>query len=91
MSQKRKIVILMLHLQHGGIERQTILFANQLVNKYDVEIISVYSMKKEPAYEVDSRIKIKYLIDDAPNKKEFLDAVKHFKVMLILKEGIKKF
>ena len=89
MSQKRKIVILMLHLQHGGIERQTILFANQLVNKYDVEIISVYSMKKEPAYEVDSRIKIKYLIDDAPNKKEFLDAVKHFKVMLILKEGMK--
>ena len=79
----------MLHLQHGGIERQTILFANQLVNKYDVEIISVYSMKKEPAYEVDSRIKIKYLIDDAPNKKEFLDAVKHFKVMLILKEGMK--
>ncbi len=89
MSQKRKIVILMLHLQHGGIERQTILFANQLVNKYDVEIISVYSMKKEPAYEVDSRIKVKYLIDDAPNKKEFLDAVRHFKVMSILKEGMK--
>ncbi len=89
MSKKRKIVILMLHLQHGGIERQTILFANQLVNKYDVEIISVYSMKKEPAYKVDSRIKIKYLIDDAPNKKEFLDAVRHFKVMLILKEGMK--
>ena len=54
MSQKKKIVILMLHLQHGGIERQTILFANELVNKYDVEIISVYSMKTEPAYEVDS-------------------------------------
>lgn len=89
MSKKRKIVILMLHLQHGGIERQTILFANQLVNKYDVEIISVYSMKKVPAYKVDSRIKIKYLIDDAPNKKEFLDAVRHFKVMLILKEGMK--
>lgn len=89
MSQKKKIVILMLHLQHGGIERQTILFANELVNKYDVEIISVYSMKTEPAYEVDSRIKIKYLIDDAPNKKEFLDAVKHFKVMSILKEGMK--
>ena len=62
MSQKKKIVILMLHLRHGGIERQTILFANELVNKYDVEIISVYSMKTEPAYEVDSRIKIKYLI-----------------------------
>lgn len=89
MSQKKKIVILMLHLQHGGIERQTILFANELVNKYDVEIISVYSMKTEPAYEVDSRIKIKYLIDDAPNKKEFLDAVRHFKVMSILKEGMK--
>lgn len=89
MSQKKKIVILMLHLRHGGIERQTILFANELVNKYDVEIISVYSMKTEPAYEVDSRIKIKYLIDDAPNKKEFLDAVKHFKVMSILKEGMK--
>lgn len=89
MNSKRKIVILMLHLQHGGIERQSILFANQLAKKYDVEIISVYSMKKDPAYKVDDKIKIKYLIDDAPNKKEFMDAVKHFKIISIIREGLK--
>ena len=72
----KKITILLLHMQYGGIEKQTISFANELCKKYDVEIISAYSMKKKPAYEVNKKIKIKYLIDDAPNRAEFKNAIK---------------
>ena len=72
----KKIVLLLLHLQHGGIEKQTITFANELSKKYDVEIISTYSMRKTPAYDVNSNIHIKYLMDDAPNRDEFKSAVK---------------
>jgi len=48
-----KITILMLHLQFGGIEKQTITFANELSKKYDVKIISTYSMNSKPAYEIN--------------------------------------
>lgn len=51
----KKITILLLHMQHGGIEKQTISFANELSKKYNVEIISAYSMKKDPAYEVNQK------------------------------------
>ena len=78
---KKKITLLLLHLQFGGIEKQTITFANELSKKYDVEIISAYSMKTKPAYEVNENIKIKYLIDDAPNRNEFKEAVKNKKII----------
>ena len=71
----KKITILLLHMQHGGIEKQTITFANELIKRYNVEIISVYSMKKNPAYEVDEKVKITYLIDDAPNRNELKTAI----------------
>ena len=85
----KKITILLLHMQHGGIEKQTISFANEICKKYNVEIISTYSMKKKPAYEVNPKIKITYLIDDAPNKAEFKDAIKSKNVLKIIKESLK--
>lgn len=85
----KKITILMLHLRYGGIEKQTILFANQLCKKYNVEIISVYSMKEKPAYELDKKIRIKYLIDDAPNRNEFKKELKSVHLFKTLKEGKK--
>ena len=85
----KKITILLLHMQYGGIEKQTISFANELCKKYDVEIISAYSMKKKPAYEVNKKIKIKYLIDDAPNRAEFKNAIKSKNIIKIIKEAVK--
>ena len=85
----KKITILMLHLQHGGIEKQTITFANLLCQKYKVEIISVYSMKKQPAYEINKKINIKYLIDDYPNRDEFKSKLKKMKLISTFKEGTK--
>lgn len=85
----KKITILLLHMQYGGIEKQTISFANELSKKYKVEIISAYTMKKEPAYEVSPKIKIKYLIDDKPNREEFKKAIKNKNILKIIKQGVK--
>ena len=85
----KKITILMLHLQHGGIEKQTITFANELCKKYKVEIISVYSMKKEPAYEIDKRINIQYLINGYPNREVFKNSLKKGRFITTFKEGTK--
>ena len=46
-------------------------------------------MKKKPAYDVNSKIKIKYLIDDAPNRKEFKNAVKNKNIINLIKEAFK--
>lgn len=89
LNKRRKIILLMLHLQHGGIEKQTAIFVNELAKKYDVEVICIYSMNKKPAYEIDERVRIRYLIDGAPNKKEFLFALKRLRIPSIIKEGVK--
>ena len=85
----KKITILMLHLLHGGIEKQTISLANQLCQYYEVEIVSTYSMLSKPAYTVDDRVKIKYLMDDKPNRQEIKEAIKSKKLIQIIKQGFK--
>lgn len=85
----KKITILMLHLQHGGIEKQTIALANELCNNYDVQIISTYNMLKEPAYKVDDKIEIKYLIEDKPNREEMKAAIKSKNIVQMIKQAIK--
>lgn len=85
----KKITILLLHLQHGGIEKQTVNLANCFSEHYAVEIISVYSMGMPPAYPIDPRISVRYLIDDAPNRDEFKAAVNSKNPLRILKEGFK--
>lgn len=85
----KKISILMLHLQHGGIEKQTISFANQLSKYHDVEIISFYSMNAEPSYAVDPAVKLRYLYDGAPNRDEIKAAIKGKNPLAIFKEGLK--
>ncbi|MBR5453942.1 MAG: glycosyltransferase [Clostridia bacterium] len=63
--------------------------ANTLCSHYRVELITVYSMGKTPAYPVDPRVKIRYLIDDKPNRSEFKAAVKKLNPIKIIKEGIR--
>jgi len=85
----KKISILLLHLQHGGIEKQTVNLANTLCGHYSVELITVYSMGKKPAYPIDPRVTVRYLIDDKPNRAEFKAAVKKLNPIKIIKEGIR--
>ncbi|MFV0274642.1 MAG: glycosyltransferase [Bacilli bacterium] len=84
-----KIVFVTLHLGYGGIEKAVCDQANILSKKYDVEIICVYKMFDNPIFEINEKVKIKYLINDKQNKDQFMKAVKSFQVLKILKEGIK--
>lgn len=86
---QNKITFLMLHLGYGGIESATVNTANALSDKYKIEIISFYKMKQEITKNLNKNIKVKYIYNKEPNKKEFLDAIKSFKIGKIIKEGIK--
>ena len=79
----------MLHLQHGGIEKQTITLANELSRDYEVEIISTYSMNNPPAYEISDRVKVKYLMDTHPNRKEIAQAIKEKNIFAFIKQLIR--
>ncbi len=85
----KKISILSLHLSYGGIERAIVSLANYLCNYYNVEIACTYKINEESSFKLDKKVKVKYLTDVVPNKKEFKEALKSFKLITALKEGIK--
>ena len=66
----KKVTILALHLGYGGIENAVSTLANTLSSKYEVEILSVYRVYNDPVYELKDNIKIKYISNIKPNKKE---------------------
>ena len=86
-----KITILALHLGYGGVEKTIASLSNILINRYDVEIISVYKLYDNPAFDIDKRVKITYLLEQSlsPNKKQLKDAIKSKHIVNIIKEGYK--
>ena len=85
----KKVTILSLHLGYGGIEKCVSSLANMLVDNYEVEIATVYKLYEEPSFYIDPRVKIIYLTDVIPNKKDFKDALKNHKIITTIKEGKK--
>lgn len=85
----KKISILSLHMGYGGIEKSIAALANLLVNKYEVEIACSYKLYDNPVFELDSRVKVKYLTKVKPNKRDFKKAVKDKNLINIIKEGLK--
>lgn len=86
----KKITIMALHLGYGGVEKAISDFANTISEDYDVEIVSTYKLYDAPINKLNNNIRIKYLIKDLkPNREEFMDALKHFKIFTVFKEGIK--
>ena len=61
-DKMKKVAILSLHLGYGGIEKSIAALANILCEKYQVEIICIYKLYEQPAFDIDKRVKIKYLI-----------------------------
>lgn len=87
----KKITFLMLHLNYGGLEKQTITLVNELVKtgNYDITIVSVYDLLNGSSfYEIDNRVKIKFLANFGPHHSDFYDALKHFKLFKLIKESI---
>ena len=68
----KKVTILALHLGYGGIENAITTLANTLASKYDVEILSVYRLYNEPVYQLDEKVKVRYISNVKPNKKEMV-------------------
>lgn len=85
----KKISILSLHMGYGGIEKSIAALANLLVDNYEVEIACSYKLFDESVFELDPRVKVKYLTDVKPNKREFKKAVANKSVVNIVKEGLK--
>lgn len=85
----KKISILSLHLGFGGIEKSVAALANILCTKYEVEIACTYKLYDNSSFYIDPKVKIKYLTDVVPNKKELKDAIKKKNIISIFKEGIK--
>ena len=81
------IHIIALHLAFGGVERAIINMANLFAARYNVEIISVYNMPNSPAYPLDARVKVRYLLDDVPNRAEWKAAVKGLHPVRFVKES----
>lgn len=85
----KKITILALHLGYGGIEKCISTLSNSLIDNYEIEIISTYKLYDEPAFNIDNRVKIKYLMDEKPNRAEIKKALKQFKLIQFSKEVLK--
>ncbi|MDR0979348.1 MAG: glycosyltransferase [Lachnospiraceae bacterium] len=87
-NNNKKIVILALHLGYGGIEKFIVNIANMFSNDYEVEIISAYKLYSKPAFEIDSKVKITYLLEEnlVPNKARLLQSIKKVNIFDIAKQ-----
>ena len=83
----KKVSILSLHLGYGGIEKCVVTLANALCTRYEVEIAVCYRLYDKPAFNIDSRVKIKYLNKDLkPNHDALRNAFKSKNLFKIIKE-----
>lgn len=86
----KKLTFLTLHLNYGGLEKQTITLINELAKteKYQITIVSVYDLLEGKSfYDIDKSVKVEFLSNFGPHHKEFFYALKHFKVLKFLKEA----
>ena len=51
----------------GGTERVLSLIANELVKKYEVDVVSLYKTSETPFYNLDSRINLMYILEKELN------------------------
>lgn len=88
-AMKKKVTILSLHMQMGGIEKAICSLANMLVDQYDVEILNVYKIGESIPFSLDDRVQVTYLTSGIkPNREAFTLALKNKKYFKILKEGL---
>lgn len=88
--KNKKITIFSINLDVGGIEKYVATTANILIKNNDVEIICTYRTRKNPAFEIDARVKIKYLINEKPDDVSIKSLVKSFEFISIFKEILRR-
>ena len=85
----KTVRIITLHLAYGGIEKAVCQMANLFAEKYDVEIISVYDMPDAPAFPIDERVRVRYLLDEIPNRDEWRDCARRKDVFGLARESVR--
>lgn len=84
----KTVFITCLHLKHGGVEKAIASLANALTEEdYQVIILCTYRLC-EPAYKMNSKVRIRYLTSRKPNRDAFCAAVKKHHFFAVFKEGI---
>ena len=84
----KKVTILALHLGYGGIEKSIAALANLLADDYEVEIISSYQLFEKPAFDIDPRVEVRYLITRyKPNREAWKSSIKHLRPISFVKES----
>ncbi|MCI8460334.1 MAG: glycosyltransferase family 4 protein [Bacilli bacterium] len=84
----KKISILSLHLGYGGIEKSVVTLANSLCSRYEVEIATCYKLYDKCVFDLDSRVKVKYLNKDLkPNHAALKSAFKSKNIIKMIKES----
>lgn len=85
----KKITIYALHLGVGGVEKYVATLANMLIEICNVRIVVTYKLLSEPAFYIDPRVEIEYLISDKkPNRNKIKDAITNRNLIKVVKEGI---
>lgn len=84
----KKVTILALHLGYGGVEKSIVALANMFCDTYNVEIITSYKLYDKPVFELNKKVKVKYLIKKyRPNREEWKKAIKKLRPIKFLKES----
>ena len=81
----KKVNILAMHLNYGGIENVLCNQANMLADDYDVEIICLYNSHNKIPFELSKKVRITYLLDTISNREELNRAIKKFDFINTLK------
>lgn len=87
----KKITIFCLYLCYEEVEVSIINLANMLSDKYNVEVISFYNFNVNLRNKFNDNISITNLYNGDPNREKFNYAVSNFKILDIIKEGIKNY
>lgn len=85
----KKVRIIALHLAFGGIEKAICSMANLFAGRYEVEILSVYHMPDSPAFPLDKRVKVTWLLDDIPNRDAWHAAISAHNLPGIARESLR--
>lgn len=85
----KKIRIIALHLAFGGIEKAICQMANLFAGRYEVEILSVYDMPNAPAFPLDRRVKVRYLLKDTPNREAWRAALSGHDLSGLARESLR--
>ena len=80
----------MLHLNYGGLEKQTITLVNELAKtkEFEIKILSVYDMLNGKSfYPIDDSVSVEFLAGFGPNHQKFYDSLRKFNLFSFIKES----